>query len=76
MDILGQSMTRIDAKDKVTGKALYPGDINMPGQAYLKILFSARPHAIIQSIDTSQAEALPGVLAVLTKKTCLLMGMG
>jgi CO/xanthine dehydrogenase Mo-binding subunit len=68
MEILGQSMARVDAFNKVTGKALYPGDINMPDQAYMKILFAGRPHAIIKSIDTSQAEALNGVLAVYTAK--------
>jgi CO/xanthine dehydrogenase Mo-binding subunit len=66
--ILGQSTPRVDARSKVTGEALYPGDINLPGQAYMKILFANRPHAIIRSIDTSKAEALPGVIAVLTAK--------
>ncbi|MBN2146729.1 MAG: xanthine dehydrogenase family protein molybdopterin-binding subunit [Anaerolineales bacterium] len=68
MSILGQSVQRVDAVSKVTGAALYPGDINLPEQAYMKLLFANRPHAIIKSIDTSKAEALPGVLAVLTAK--------
>ncbi len=68
MDILGQSLRRIDAADKVTGKARYPGDISLPNMAYMKILFAGRPHARILRIDTSKAEALPGVLAVLTAK--------
>jgi CO/xanthine dehydrogenase Mo-binding subunit len=66
--IVGKSVTRLDAAAKVTGEALYPGDINLPEQAHMKILFAGRPHAIIQSIDTSQAEAVPGVLAVFTAK--------
>jgi CO/xanthine dehydrogenase Mo-binding subunit len=68
MSIIGQSVTRVDATGKVTGEALYPGDINLPEQAYMKVLFAGRPHAIVRSIDTSRAEALPGVLAVFTAK--------
>jgi CO/xanthine dehydrogenase Mo-binding subunit len=68
MPTVGKSLERIDAHAKVTGSALYPGDINMPDQAYMKILFAGRPHAIIRSIDTSIAEQHPGVLAVLTAK--------
>ena len=66
MTIIGKSQTRIDARSKVTGEALFPGDINRTGQAYLKILFSDRPHGIVIDVDTSQAEAMPGVLAVFT----------
>lgn len=66
MSIIGQSVHRVDARSKVTGEALYPGDINLPNQAMMKILFAHRPHAIIHSIDTSKAKALPGVLAVFT----------
>lgn len=65
---LGQSVKRIDALGKVTGQTLYPGDINLPGQTYMKILFANHPHAIIKKIDTSQAEKLEGVLGVFTAK--------
>ena len=68
MAYIGESVTRIDVKDKVTGKALFPGDINLPNQAHMKILFAGRPHAIVKSIDTSAAEETPGVLLVLTAK--------
>ena len=68
MSHVGKSVTRVDALSKVTGKALYPGDINKPNQAYMKILFARRPHAIIESIDTRAAEALEGVIAVFTAK--------
>lgn len=68
MHALGKSAKRVDAYSKVTGEALYPGDINMPDQAVMKILFANRPHAVIRSIDTSRAEALPGVIAVFTAK--------
>ena len=68
MPTIGRSVIRLDAQAKVTGEALYPGDINLPDQAYMKILFAKRPHAIVKQIDTSQAEALPGVIAVFTAK--------
>lgn len=68
MATIGESVRRVDAISKVTGEALYPGDINMPNQAMMKILFAGRPHAIIRRIDTSKAEALEGVLAIFTAR--------
>ncbi len=68
MTIIGQPIHRIDARGKVIGETLYPGDINMPDQTYMKILFAERPHAIVHSIDTTQADALPGVIATFTAK--------
>lgn len=66
MNSIGRSIPRVDALAKVTGKALFPGDINRPGQVSMVIKFSDRPHARITRIDTRSAEALPGVLLVLT----------
>ncbi len=66
MPIIGQSVTRVDAKSKATGEALFPGDFNLPDQLYMKILFANRPHARIKSIDCKAAEALEGVVMVLT----------
>ncbi|HLV44052.1 MAG TPA: xanthine dehydrogenase family protein molybdopterin-binding subunit [Aggregatilineales bacterium] len=66
--IVGQSMHRVDAHGKVTGEALYPGDLEMEGMLHMKILFSERAHARILSIDTSEAEAVPGVVAIFTAK--------
>ena len=63
---LGSSLPRIDAADKVTGAALYAGDIDMPGQAWLKIVFAGVPHARINAVDVEAARAAPGVIAVLT----------
>ena len=68
MTSIGKSIPRVDAIAKVTGTALYPGDINLPNQAYMKILFAHRPHAIIKTIETSKALELEGVLAVFTAK--------
>lgn len=68
MRSIGHSAQRSDALGKVTGETLYPGDIDKPDQAYMKILFADRPHAIIKKIDTSIAEELDGVLGIFTAK--------
>ncbi len=68
MAVIGKSIRRIDALGKVTGETLFPGDINMPDQAHMKIFFAGRPDAIIRRLDISAAEAVPGVLAVFTAK--------
>ncbi len=65
---VGQSAPRIDAHAKVTGEAKYPGDLSMAGMLQAKILFARRPHARILSIDSSAAEAVPGVVAVYTAR--------
>jgi CO/xanthine dehydrogenase Mo-binding subunit len=65
---IGQSVRRVDAVGKVTGETAYPGDINMDGQLWMKIRFSDRVHARITKIDTSRAEAYPGVVAVFTAR--------
>src|SRR5512136_126023 len=63
---VGQSLPRVDALAKVTGQALYPGDLAMPGMLHMKVLFARRPHARIRRLDVSKAQAAPGVVAVLT----------
>lgn len=68
MTIVGESKQRVDARGKVTGETLFPGDINRPDQVFMKILFARRPHAVIRSLDVSEAEAVPGVLAVFTAR--------
>ena len=68
MSIIGQSLPRIDAQAKVTGQAKYPGDFYMEGMLHAKVVWSEHPHARVLRIDTSQAEAYPGVIAVLTYK--------
>jgi CO/xanthine dehydrogenase Mo-binding subunit len=65
---IGKVITRVDAEAKVTGEALYPGDINFDNQLYMKTLFSALPHAVIKSIDIREVEKMPGVVLVLTAK--------
>ncbi len=64
--VIGTRPIRHDGTDKVTGRASFGADIRLPGMLYGKVLRSPHAHARIRSIDTSQAEALPGVKAVVT----------
>lgn len=61
-----QSVHRLEAEKKARGMPVYASDIYMPGTAHMKILFPEYPHARIRGIDTSRAEAVEGVLAVMT----------
>ena len=65
-DSVGSTPVRHDGADKVTGRARYGADNNMPGMLYGKILRSPHAHAIIKSVDASEAEKMPGVYAVVT----------
>ncbi|MCH8236522.1 MAG: xanthine dehydrogenase family protein molybdopterin-binding subunit, partial [Chloroflexi bacterium] len=64
--VIGTAYPKIDGVDKVTGRARFGADIHLPGMLAGKILRSPHAHARIISIDTSAAEALPGVSAVIT----------
>ena len=64
--IIGGSQTRVDAKDKVTGAALYAEDIQMPGLLFAAIVRSPLPHARVLKVDTRPAKRLSGVVRVLT----------
>jgi len=66
--VIGTRPIRHDGVDKVTGRAIYGGDVQMAGLVHGRILRSPHPHAKIKSIDCSAAVALPGVLAVATGK--------
>lgn len=65
---IGQRTIRPDGADKVTGRAAYGADTVMPGMIWARVLRSPHAHARILSIDTSKAEALPGVKAVMTAR--------
>ena len=67
-NVVGTRPIRHDGHDKVTGRALYGGDFQTAGLLHGKVLRSPHAHARIKSIDTSKAEALPGVRAVVTSK--------
>ena len=64
--IIGQSIHRVDAHDKLTGKAFYAGDYAFPRMLHLKALRSDRPHARILAIHSDKAKALPGIVALFT----------
>ena len=64
--VVGTRPIRHDGLDKVTGRARYGADIDLPGLLHGKILRSPYAHAIIKKIDVSKARALPGVRAVVT----------
>ena len=64
--VIGTRPLRPDGADKVTGRAIYGGDVRMTGMLHGKMLRSPHAHARIKRIDTSKAEALPGVKAVMT----------
>ncbi|MGQ0568688.1 MAG: xanthine dehydrogenase family protein molybdopterin-binding subunit, partial [Armatimonadota bacterium] len=66
LSVVGQSVPRLDAREKVTGQARYTVDCVLPGMIHGAILGSPLPHANIGAIDTSVARRLPGVLGVLT----------
>ncbi|GCE09684.1 xanthine dehydrogenase family protein molybdopterin-binding subunit [Dictyobacter aurantiacus] len=65
-ELIGASIARPDALGKVTGAARYPADLVRPGMLHAQVVFAHRPHARILSIDTAEAQASPGVIAVLT----------
>ena len=71
--LLGKRIARLDAPEKVSGKAKYASDLKRPGQLYAKFLRCPYAHAKVVSIDVSAAEKLPGVKAV---KICENKGPG
>jgi CO/xanthine dehydrogenase Mo-binding subunit len=68
---IGKTVRRLDYETKVTGKAHYLADINVPGMCHGKILRSPYAHARIKRIDASKALKVPGVMAVLTRDDIL-----
>jgi CO/xanthine dehydrogenase Mo-binding subunit len=66
--VIGKHLNRRDGVEKVTGSAKYSGDIKLSNMLYGKILRCPHPRARIVKIDTSKAEVLPGVKAILTKE--------
>jgi putative selenate reductase molybdopterin-binding subunit len=67
---VGNATPRIDALERVSGKATYTGDVKVAGMLYARVLRSPHPHARIKRIDASRALAMPGVKAVLTHDNC------
>ena len=67
LNIVGSNPVKHDGLDKVTGRARFGADFALPGMLYGRVLRSPHPHALIRSIDTAAAEAMPGVKAVITR---------
>ena len=65
-EVVGRSVLRVDGRGKLTGSALYAGDIILPGMVHLAVCRSDRPHAKILGIRTERAKGYPGVVAVYT----------
>src|SRR5947209_7393565 len=64
--IIGKRVALVDSAGKTTGQGKYADDLSLPGMLVGKILHSPYPHALIKKIDASRAEALEGVVAVVT----------
>ena len=64
--VIGKRVPMVDAPLMTTGRGIYTDDMTLPGMLVGKILHSPHAHAVIRSIDTSKAEAVPGVVAVVT----------
>ncbi len=67
LKVVGTTPVKHDGVDKVTGRAKFGADLFLPGMLVGKVLRSPHPHAILKSINTSKAKALPGVKAVVTR---------
>lgn len=63
---VGKNILKEDAREKVTGKAIYPDDIYFDNMLYLKIKRATHPHSYLRRIDTSKAQKLPGVVKIIT----------
>jgi xanthine dehydrogenase YagR molybdenum-binding subunit len=67
--VVGRPRTRVDAYERVSGSAVYPSDVVLPRMIYGAILRSPHPHAVVERVDTTSAEGMPGVRAVLSAFT-------
>ena len=65
-EIVGTRLPRVDAYERISGTALYPSDIHLPRMLYAAILRCPHPHAVVKKVDTTSAEGMPGVHAVIS----------
>ena len=70
LTMVGALTPRIDAPERVTGRARYTGDVQLPGMLYGRVLRSPHPHARVRRVDTRAAERLPGVRTVISRDSC------
>ena len=68
-EVIGKPLPRVDAYERVSGSAIYPSDTSLPDMLYGAILRCPHPHARVRGVETSDAEKMPGVRAVITGKT-------
>ena len=66
LTVIGKPVQRVDAEEKITGRAIYGYDLVLPNMLYGKTLFSTKAHGRIKRINTEKAKKLPGVVAVVT----------
>ena len=66
---IGKRLPRVDAYERVSGSAVYPSDTSLPDMLYGAILRCPHAHAKVLSVDTREAEKMPGVRAVITGNT-------
>jgi CO/xanthine dehydrogenase Mo-binding subunit len=64
--VVGKRHPRVDGYELVSGRAVYPSDISLPGMLFGAVLRSPHPNAVVKRIDTHRAEQMPGVHAILT----------
>ena len=67
--VVGSRRTRIDGFDRVSGAAVYPSDVLLPGMLYAAVLRCPHPQARVKKVDTSAAAKMPGGRAVITGAT-------
>lgn len=63
--VVGKPLPRIDAYERVSGSAVFPSDVQLPGMLHAAVLRSPHPHARVREVDVSKAEKMPGVHAVI-----------
>src|SRR3970040_991453 len=73
--VIGRAEPRVDAIEKVTGKAIYTVDVELPGMTHGRVLRSPYAHARLKRVDASRAEKLPGVFAVSAREDQKRLGM-
>jgi CO/xanthine dehydrogenase Mo-binding subunit len=64
-DVVGQALPRVDAYERVSGSAVYPSDVILPGMLYAATLRCPHAHAMVKRVDVSKAEKMPGVHVVI-----------
>ncbi|MCA1945098.1 MAG: xanthine dehydrogenase family protein molybdopterin-binding subunit [Desulfovibrio sp.] len=67
--LIGQRIPRVDAYERVSGAAVFPSDVQLPGMLHAAILHCPYAHAIVRRLETTRAKALPGVRDIITAET-------